>query len=66
MIRMPNCPRCKKIWTEFLETGEIGSTKYKGAIPHVDGIERVKIDHVAYYKCKSCGIVFYVDIPKGA
>lgn len=55
------CPKCSSTDVFFLEIGEVGSKKYKLAVPQIAGAEWQTGTKVAYFNCKRCKSVFYSE-----
>ena len=59
------CPKCGvNTNAEFIGLGEVSSTRYRGAIPEVAGIEKESRKVMAYWKCNNCVVVFYTKPEK--
>jgi hypothetical protein len=57
------CPYCKSKDPTFVELREIATVKYGGGFHIVQG-KKKKVKSVAYYTCKVCSRLFYVEVAK--
>lgn len=55
------CPKCNNHEVTFLTIDEVGSQKYKLAIPQVAGVEWERGKKAAFFMCGTCQCVFYTE-----